>query len=384
MSELYTSLDGIQLGESDSDITWVHAMPAKASVKHPVHGTIEFSPERIRRFADSVNNRVRGIDLDIDYEHKRGAHGGRAAGWVQNAEARDDGLWLGVSFTPAAKEAIKNREYRYFSPEFDDEWEDNSGQAHKDVLFGGGITNRPHLKSLQPYKLDEGLYYLPEDASTEPVKEGSRLSKFTETLQRFLGLTEDATDEQLAAAFQAKLASQSEPAPAPAPSPSPTPVQASEPTQDDNKPTHLVERDKRIKALEEQNKKQARELAETKVDRYLSGLAQDAEFTLSEPAKQAARRALLSADGDTAEALQDLLAQVTKTGLVEMMEYGYANNESGIGLSDPVGSVERRAKNLMEVDKTLDYRTAVKKVFAEDPSLYQQYERAVMNTGGGR
>src|SRR5690348_2984540 len=88
--------------------------------EHPLHGKIDITPERIARFAENVRNNVREIELDIDYDHK--ANGGDAAGWVRQAEARPDGLWILVEWTKSAYGKIKERAYRYFSPEFVDEW----------------------------------------------------------------------------------------------------------------------------------------------------------------------------------------------------------------------------------------------------------------------
>lgn len=136
--------------------SWIMAMPI-GKYNHPVYGKIDITSDRVQRFAANVNNGVRGIDLDIDYDHKE--YGGEAAGWVRQAEPRNDGLWILVEWTTKAYEAIKSKAYRYFSPEFDDTWtHPSSGEKFKDVLFGGGITNRPFLKGIQPLNLSEDYY----------------------------------------------------------------------------------------------------------------------------------------------------------------------------------------------------------------------------------
>jgi hypothetical protein len=152
---------------------------------HPMHGKISFTPDRLKRFADSVKNKTRGIALDIDYDHKADpTKGNEAAGWVEDAKVDGDTLYLLVDWTKSAVEKIKEKAYRYFSPEFQDEWTDATGMVHRDVLFGGGITNRPFLKDLLPVNLNEltfeqkkgtgmdlaklrKLYGLPEDGSQD-------------------------------------------------------------------------------------------------------------------------------------------------------------------------------------------------------------------------
>jgi hypothetical protein len=51
-----------------------------AEYDHPIHGKIKFTTERLHTFAQNVKNKVRGTDLDIDYDHKA---------------KTDEGRWLG-------------------------------------------------------------------------------------------------------------------------------------------------------------------------------------------------------------------------------------------------------------------------------------------------
>ena len=82
----WMDLSGVQFNEEDTSRTiWLQALPL-GTYDHPVHGEIKITPERIKRFADNINNKVRGQDLDIDYDHK--AIDTKAAGWVQAAEDR--------------------------------------------------------------------------------------------------------------------------------------------------------------------------------------------------------------------------------------------------------------------------------------------------------
>lgn len=139
-----------------STATWVHALPI-GNYKHPVYGTIAIDAGRAKSFADGVNNKVRGIDLSINYVHD---NNNIAAGWVKKAEDRVDGVWLFVEFTNDAAKEVQDKKWRYFSSEFEDEWEDATGAKHKDVMFGGALTNRPFMKNLVPINLSEDTYTL--------------------------------------------------------------------------------------------------------------------------------------------------------------------------------------------------------------------------------
>jgi hypothetical protein len=187
----YADLRGVQFNEHAS---WITAMRV-GEYLHPVHGKISFTPDRLKRFADSVKNKVRGIELDIDYDHKTDpTKGNEAAGWVKDAKVEGDSLQLLVEWTASAVDKIKEKAYRYFSPEFQDEWTDALGTKHQDVLFGGGVTNRPFLKDLLPVNLSELAF---EKQLTETKKEGNGMDP--KALRKKLGLPEDATDEQVLA-----------------------------------------------------------------------------------------------------------------------------------------------------------------------------------------
>lgn len=171
---------------------WIQAMPL-GKYMHPMHGVIDITPERVARFADNVNKGVRGQALDIDYDHKQ--HNGKAAGWVQKAEARPDGLWILVEWVKDAWDDIKSGAYRYFSPEFVDEWVHPASQSKfNDVLFGGGITNRPFLKGILPINLSEIIAESESETNeSNPMftdeQRAALLAKF--------GLAEDADDQTI-------------------------------------------------------------------------------------------------------------------------------------------------------------------------------------------
>lgn len=186
----WIDLQGIQF--DDGELHWIQAFPF-GEYEHPLHGKIVMTPERAARFAANFHNGVRGTEIDIDYDHK--TNDGRAAGWVKNAEVRDDGLYIAVSWTDAAKQAIAAGEYRYFSPEFADAWtHPKTGITHRDVLFGGGITNRPFLKDILPINMSEVIRLNTTGESVDPKE-----------LAKLLGLPEDTPEAEVMAALATRL-----------------------------------------------------------------------------------------------------------------------------------------------------------------------------------
>lgn len=190
-----TELSSLSFDEDGESMTSTFMALPYGTYQHPVYGTIEFDVQKATMAAEHVQKRSRGQDLDIDYDHKQ--YSGEAAGWVKGAEVRQNGLYLTVEWTKNAWEKIKSKAYRYFSPEFCDEWKHpKTGEVHKNILFGGGITNRPFLKDILPLNMSE-LSLAEEQAQ----QEGTGMDP--KKLRKLLGLPEDATDEQVNEALNA-------------------------------------------------------------------------------------------------------------------------------------------------------------------------------------
>lgn len=146
----------IQFEADNAVSSWIQAFPL-GKWEHPVFGTLEFTKDRVARFVENLKNKVTGTDVSIDFRHRQDpAKGGQAAGWVKEAEDRgDEGLWLNVEWTNDAAKEIKEKKWRYFSPEYADEWDNKKGQTFTDVLFGGALTNHPFLRDIAAVNLED-------------------------------------------------------------------------------------------------------------------------------------------------------------------------------------------------------------------------------------
>lgn len=168
----------------------------------------------------------------IDYEHqtlKKEQNGqpAPAAGRILEAEWRDgSGLWIRAELTPRARQMIEDGEYLYFSPVF-------SYAADGTVLaiLMGALTNDPAIDGMEPLARRAAATFGLFDAEEEPtvnellkaiVAALALKADTTETeavaaltalkpamdtqaatlasMRAALGLTEDATGEQIAAA----------------------------------------------------------------------------------------------------------------------------------------------------------------------------------------
>ena len=208
---LKTIIPKIKLSKSfKEDSTEIEVMHA-GKWEHPNYGTIEIRDEDIDKFVNSFKTNVRKVDLAVDQEHmpEKGA-----AGWFKRLQkVYEDGkakLKATVEWTQLGKQLISDGIFKYFSPEFDFDYEDLETHEHfENVLIGGALTNRPYFKSLAPVALSENMYAgFISKLSLKGGEKGMAMTK--EELKAKLAedseyeLPEDASDEEKEAYKEAK------------------------------------------------------------------------------------------------------------------------------------------------------------------------------------
>ena len=363
MSQKYSflvDLSGVEL--SDSSSTWIQAFPM-GTWNHPTYGEIQMNLGRAEQMAANIKANVRGQELDIDYDHK--ALTNIAAGWVKDAEARTDGLWLSVEWTTKALDAIKQKEYRYFSPEYTDEWTSPiDNKVHKDVVFGGALTNRPFLKGILPINLSEWNAEL-----QDPIIGGSLDPK---EIRQLLKLGEDVTDEQVVTKLNelmeaAKL----------------KPGQKAEPYKPGDKKAQSENEDPTIQVLAESNpivRTMLDEITALKAANRLSEVnlgitqleAQDGNFALAPAILAEVRTLALEAPKAVGDKLFTILSEVRKSGIIDLREHGGGKpGSASVGDSATKQFTDAIAK--IATERKLSYADASNAAASENPELFDGY-----------
>jgi hypothetical protein len=137
---------------------------------HPEYGDIEITPETLVKMKENFDNRVRRQDLPLDYFHENEK---AAAGWFKELFLSVDGqeLWAKVDWTKRALQMLQEKELRYFSPEFSFQWTDpETNVSYENVLFGGGLTNRPQVKDMAPIMMGEKNFMQLKEAQEKLVQ----------------------------------------------------------------------------------------------------------------------------------------------------------------------------------------------------------------------
>mgnify|MGYP006277034241 FL=1 len=108
-----------------------------------------------------------------------------AMGWIEEMQARADGIWGRVSWTGEGRRLVEGRAYRAISPVF----ASHKGTKTLTRLMRAGLVNAPGMRGLTPMAARE-----------EPMP------KLTETLAEVFGLPQDASEDQLVTAARAAAA----------------------------------------------------------------------------------------------------------------------------------------------------------------------------------
>ena len=133
----------------------IHLIPI-GSWQHDAYGPITITASDIREFVQNFNAGIRkGVPITAGHE---GMMELPAVGWIQKVEARDDGLWGTVAWTELGEEALEDRQFKFFSPEFYRDYEDpQDHQIYRNVITGGALTKAPYFKELEAVVFSEKI-----------------------------------------------------------------------------------------------------------------------------------------------------------------------------------------------------------------------------------
>ena len=159
----FKARDGGRLFGAAAELTvqpleWIHVMPmghwAQFRGWGSEAGYIEYmepfdiTPEHIQEMMANFQ-RYQPLQVPAYYEHSDLFFADtKAAGWITAVEARADGLWAKINWTPAALKMIQDQEYKYISPSWMMNYTDaQAGQKVGARLLSIGLTNDPFFET---------------------------------------------------------------------------------------------------------------------------------------------------------------------------------------------------------------------------------------------
>jgi len=137
--------------------------------KHTLYGEFKVTEKDIDQAIENWNNKIATrldesgkSELPMNYQHAghdKNPEIAKASGWIKGLVKKGKELWAKIDWTDKAKEFIKNKEFKYISPEFHKNWEDETGKKCGFTILGAALTNVNFLKKGMPaLALDDGDY----------------------------------------------------------------------------------------------------------------------------------------------------------------------------------------------------------------------------------
>jgi len=377
----FIETSSIEFAEDGSG-TWIQAFPY-VEYDHPIHGKIKFDEARAQRMAANVAAGVRGQDLDVDYDHK--ALRGDAAGWIKKAEARSDGLYIFVEWTKEALGKLKEKAYRYFSPEYTDKWKHPDGRMFQDVLWGGALTNRPFLKGITPINLSEMV-----GSGSEEVPPGSEGGNKVnrqqlEELAKNLGVefTAETSDEDLFAATLEKASTQEEPDTEneETEEEEETPAETEAIAASEAQLKKLAETNPAIQTMLDERDRQRKTLAKLENAHRLS----EVKFALSEidtkdhaltpKAKDKVKALAIQLSEKASGELIELVKDIVKDGIVELGERGGSPKGDDTVIVGNPSDFDKAVIKLTEANPEMLLGDAIEQVARDNPELAEAHRQ---------
>ena len=142
----------MQVTASDGSIPTEIMMLPLGDWNTQYYGPMQVTMDHLSQIVANFKSGVRKlVPVDVDHD------GGKAAGWVKEVQAREDGLYGVIEWTKYGKDLLTEKIYRLFSPEWSFDYVDpEHGSRHGAVLIAGSLTNRPLFKELPVLMASEG------------------------------------------------------------------------------------------------------------------------------------------------------------------------------------------------------------------------------------
>ncbi|MDR0678854.1 MAG: phage protease [Puniceicoccales bacterium] len=106
--------------------------------------------DRFRSLWARLARRFRGIPVyvghpdDGEFRGQVGHSDTKAYGWVQQLEAREDGLWIRVRWSPTGRQLLEGAHYKFLSPRWEMERREGD-RLYPKSLLSVGLTNCPNM-----------------------------------------------------------------------------------------------------------------------------------------------------------------------------------------------------------------------------------------------
>lgn len=349
---------------------------------HPVYGEFEVTRDVVREFIQNFENGIRKPKLPITAGHDSFEEH-KAIGWMTELQEGVNGLYAKVEWTVDGQDLLLKGSFKYFSPEWFTSYTDPAdGKEYGHVLIGGALTNKPFFRELESVvAFSENVIYQhnsntmdlemirAKEAADLTVEEKDFLAENVASLtaeeKEKFGFPKDTeetteeTEEETTVETEAQAEVTTEETVA-------TPNVASVVTM-------TAQQFNELAAQAEMGRKALQEVRTMTLAREVEQLV----FSDTNKAgrflpkdKSAVLSFMSTLEDKQRKAFNELIARIPAQSLFSELGTGDDHDVA----DDPATELNAKVASLRSEDKALDYRTAVTRVFKENPDLAKRYE----------
>lgn len=150
---------GSPIALSDEDTRFIYNLLPVGEFYDKRYGRVSITPEKIQQMAENFG-KCPAYEVPVKLGHSDGA---KSPGKVISVEAKPDGLEITMSVDAQTAQAINDKQYRYMSAEFDEDYHDKkTGNKVGAVLLGAALVNQPAHPYVAPLVFADDINNNPE------------------------------------------------------------------------------------------------------------------------------------------------------------------------------------------------------------------------------
>lgn len=145
---------GSPVALSDEDTRFIYNLLPVGEFYDKRYGRVSITPEKVKQMAENFG-KCPAYEVPVKLGHSDGA---KSPGKVIGVEAKDNGLEITMSVDSETAKAINDKQYRYMSAEFDEDYHDKkTGERVGAVLLGAALVNQPAHPYVAPLVLADDI-----------------------------------------------------------------------------------------------------------------------------------------------------------------------------------------------------------------------------------
>ena len=156
MSEVKTVLidGGSPVALSDEDTRFIYNLLPVGEFYDKRYGRVSITPAKVQQMAENFG-KCPAYEVPVKLGHEQGA---KSPGKVIAAAAKPEGLEITMMVDAETAQAINDKQYRYMSAEYDEDYHDKkTGEKVGAVLLGAALVNQPAHPYVAPLKLADDV-----------------------------------------------------------------------------------------------------------------------------------------------------------------------------------------------------------------------------------